>query len=89
MDEQEGGCNYIYLTKIAGEEEEEEEEVQSYIEEEQEYSCISGNARGGGNLYTADGDISISIQQPILMQKNDLTGNKSLNVNETPLKSFK
>lgn len=91
MNEQEGGCNYIYLTKItkiAGEEEE-EEEVQSYIEEEQEYSCISGNARGGGNLYTADGDISISIQQPILMQKNDLTGNKSLNVNETPLKSFK
>ena len=82
MDEQEGGCNYIYLNKMAGEE---EEEVQSYVEEDQEFSSISGNARGG-NLYTADGDISISIQQPILIQKNDLGGNKSPNVNETPLK---
>ena len=88
MSEQEGECNYIYLNKIAGEEEEEEEELQSYIEEEQEYSCISGNAKGG-ELYTADGDISISLQQPILKQKNDLTGKKSLNVNETPLKTFK
>ena len=82
MNEQEGGCNYIYLTKIAGEE---QEEVQSYVEEDQEFSSISGNARGG-NLYTADEDISISIQQPILIQKNDLGGNKSPNVNETPLK---
>ena len=86
MDEQEKGCNYIYLNKIAGEdEEEEEEEVQSYIEEDHEQSCFSGIARGG-NLYTADEDISISIQQPILIQKNDLGGNKSPNVNETPLK---
>ena len=88
MSEQEGECNYIYLNKIAGEEEEEEEELQSYIVEEQEYSYISGNAKGG-DLYTADGDISISLQQPILKQKNDLTGKKSLNVNETPLKTFK